>query len=182
MESPLSTLIEEYDRALGYTDSLVHDLDESDLHRRPHDDFSPIAWHLGHQAAVAHYMLRNLIAAEASPDPALDALMDSATPERDRGGAIDSLPVLPDAARLQTFRSAVAARIRERVAAIPASTAPRQLDVIARGLMVAITNHEYQHSEWIAEVRRDLLGRPLPPRPTSPSIVTIDGYLVLAAR
>ena len=39
--------------------------------------------------------------------------------------------------------------------------APAQLDVIARTLLVAVVNHEYQHAQWIGEVRTRDLGRDL---------------------
>ena len=78
----LHALLAEYERALDYTDRLWRDLDVEEVHWRPVPDASAIGWHLGHQAAVAHYMLRNLTAAQPSPDPGLDQLMDSATPER----------------------------------------------------------------------------------------------------
>ena len=43
-------------------------------------------------------MIRNLTAAEPSPDPALDSLMDSALPEQFRGA-------LPTVRRLSAFRA-----------------------------------------------------------------------------
>ena len=92
MDSPtIEELLVEYDRALAYTDSLWHDLSEEELHWRPHEESSAIGWHLGHQAAVAHFMVRNLTAAEPSIDAELDALMDSATPEPDRGALPERL-------------------------------------------------------------------------------------------
>ncbi len=176
----LDQLLAEYDRALEHTDALWGDLDDDALRWRPHADFSPIAWHLGHQAAVAHFMVRNLTAAEPSPDPALDALMDSATPERDRG-AVDGVEVLPDRRRLRTYRDRVAERTRHHVHRIAEGEvgAPSQLLVIAVGLITAIVNHEYQHGQWIGEVRRDHLGLDLPAAPTSPLLSQIDGYTVL---
>lgn len=168
-------LLIEYSRALAYTETLWADLSEDEVNWRPREQFSPVAWHLGHQAAVAHFMVRNLTAAEPSPDPGLDSLMDSATPEVDRGR-----PVGRD--RLGAYRSGVAERVRFRIQAIADGDvgAPRQLDVIARHLMVAVINHEYQHSQWIGEVRSDSLGHPLPEPTTSPLLTQIDGYTVLA--
>ena len=81
----LNALLREYDRARAYTDDLWRDLTPDEVTWRPHEDSSAIGWHLGHQAHVAHFMVRNLTAAEPSPDPELDALMDSANPERFRG-------------------------------------------------------------------------------------------------
>ena len=81
----LQALLYEYDRARTYTDELWKDLTPDEVTWRPHENSSAIGWHLGHQAHVAHFMIRNLTAAEPSPDPELDALMDSAQPEKFRG-------------------------------------------------------------------------------------------------
>ena len=81
----VEALLREYDRARAYTDELWKDLGPDEVTWRPHENFSAIGWHLGHQAHVAHFMVRNLTAAEPSPDPALDALLDSALPEQFRG-------------------------------------------------------------------------------------------------
>src|SRR5206468_11147991 len=76
----VEALLREYDRARAYTDELWKDLSPDEVTWRPHENSSAIGWHLGHQAHVAHFMIRNLTAAEPSPDPALDGLMDSALP------------------------------------------------------------------------------------------------------
>jgi len=171
----IDLLLAEYERALGYTASLWHDLSEDEVRWRPHEQSSAIGWHLGHQAAVAHFMVRNLTAAEPSPDPGLDALMDGATAEADRGD-------LPGLDRLAAYRDTVAERLRFRIGNIAAGDvgAPAQLDVIARTLLVAVVNHEYQHAQWIGEVRTRDLGRDLPTHPRSPLLTEIDGYCVLA--
>ena len=83
--STLRDLLDELDRALTYTDDLQVGLTPEQIAWRPEAESSAIGWHLGHQPAVAHYMLRNLIAAEPRIDADIDALMDSATPERHRG-------------------------------------------------------------------------------------------------
>ena len=175
MSATIEELLAEYDRALAYTESLWTDLTDDEVRWRPHEESSAIGWHLGHQAAVAHFMVRNLTAAEPSPDTELDAVMDSATPERDRGE-------LPDIARLRAYREAVADRVRFRLGAIAAGDvgAPAQLDLVARGLLVAVINHEYQHDQWIGEVRAEDLGKDLPSRPTSRLLTTVDGYVVVA--
>ena len=118
-------------------------------------------------------MLRNLTAAEASLDAELDALMDAATGEPDRGD-------LPTLDRIVDYRDGVAERVHMRVSAIAdgAVGAPAQLRVVARTLLVALVNHEYQHDKWIGEVRR-AHGRDLPPVPTSPFLTMLDGYLTL---
>ena len=170
----LSELLREYDRALAFTDALVADLTEDEIHWRPDEESSAVGWHLGHQAAVAHFMIRNLTAAEPSPDPELDPVMDSATPERQRGD-------LPPAQRIVAYRSAVAERVRFRLSRIMNGDvgAPDQLAVVGANVLTSIIDHEYQHDQWIAEVRERDLGRPLPPRPHSPLLTEIDGYLIL---
>jgi hypothetical protein len=173
--STIDQLLAEFDRALAYTDSLWQDLTVDEVHWRPHDNASAIGWHLGHQAAVSHYMVRNLTAAEPPLDAELDRLMDSATPEPDRG-------TLPDLERLRAYRDGAAERLRFRMRNIEAGDvgAPMQLAIVARLLITAVVNHEYQHSQWIGEVRSRDLGHALPDRPTSDLLTTIDGYLVLA--
>lgn len=171
----IGELVEEYERSLTYTATLWSDLTEDEVHWRPHENSSAIGWHLGHQAAVAHFMIRNLTAAEPSPDPDLDIMMDSATSEPDR-------EPLPGLERLAAYRDAVAERLRFRMGRIVDGDvgAPAQLDVIARTLLVAVVNHEYQHARWIGEVRERDLGHTVPERPSSPLLTVIDGYCVLA--
>lgn len=167
-------LLREYDRARAYTDQLWRDLTADEVCWRPDENFSAIGWHLGHQAHVAHFMVRNLTAAEPSPDPDLDPVMDSANPEPGRGR-------LPDLARLARFRSDVADSVRARIGAIRDGRvgAPRQLSVVATVLLTALINHEYQHDRWIGEVRSDRLGHALPDRPRSDLLTELDGYLVV---
>lgn len=177
MPSPLlSDLLTEYDTALNYTADLYSDLSEDEVQWRPNESSSAIGWHLGHQAAVAHMMIRNLTAAEPSPDPELEQLMDSATPETQRGA-------LPAASKIIDFRDTVADRVRFRISAIDSGDvgAPAQLRVIAHTLLVAVINHEYQHSKWIGEVRSEQHNRPLPAVPTSAFLQDIDGYMVIGA-
>lgn len=171
---PLPDLLDEYDRALAYTEDLWRDLTPDEVVWRPHKDFSGIGWHLGHQAHVAHFMVRNLTAAEPSPDPELDAIMDSANPEQCRG-------TLPTIDRLRAFRSTVAERVHARIGDIAAGRvgAPDQLSIVAGHLLTAIINHEYQHDQWIAEVRSRNLGHALPDDPEADAICRVDGYLML---
>ncbi|WP_103347659.1 DinB family protein [Amycolatopsis sp. CA-128772] len=166
----VEALLREYDRARAYTDDLWKDLTADEVVWRPSENSSAIGWHLGHQAHVAHFMVRNLTAAEPSPDPELDGLMDSANPEQFRGA-------LPTIDRLTAFRDTVAERVHARVGAIAAGQvgAPAQLTVVA----TALINHEYQHDQWIGEVRADDLGHVLPPDPDTGQVSRLDGYLVL---
>jgi hypothetical protein len=119
-------------------------------------------------------MVRNLTAAEPSPDPALDVLMDSALPEQFRGA-------LPTVRRLAAFRDTVAERVHARIGDIATGqvSAPTQLAIVATCLLTALINHEYQHDQWISEVRAGQFGHPLPADPESDHIRRIDGYLVL---
>lgn len=167
-------LLVEYDRARAYTDQLWRDLSVEQVHWRPDQDSSAIGWHLGHQAHVAHFMVRNLTAAEPSPDPDLDVLMDSATPEPNRGD-------LPGLGRVREFRSVVAERVHVRMRAIDDGRvgAPAQLRIVAQHLLVTLINHEYQHDRWIGEVRSRDLGLALPADPDSDRLVGVDGYLMI---
>jgi len=173
-QSTIAELLEEYDRALAYTDSLWTDLSAEEISWREHDEASGIGWHIGHQPAVAHFMVRNLTAAEPPITAALDSLMDSATPEAERG-------TLPDRSTLASYRDEVAERVRFRIGNIDTGKvgAPVQLRIIAHTLMVAVINHEYQHSKWVGEVRTDVHGKELPPAPTSDRLSVVDGYYVI---
>jgi len=170
----LHALLREYDRARAYTDDLWKDLSPDEVTWRPHENSSAIGWHLGHQAHVAHFMIRNLTAAEPSPDPELDAIMDSAQPEKFRGA-------LPTVRRLTAFRDTVAERVHARIGDIAAGQvgAPAQLSIVATHLLTALVNHEYQHDQWIGEVRAQNLGHALPPDPAADGLSRVDGYLVL---
>ncbi len=174
MATSLTDLVAEYERSLDYTASLVSDLSQDEIHWRSGEDASAIGWHLGHQAAVAHFMVRNLTSAEAPIDAELDSLMDSATAERDRGD-------LPDVGRLENYRTVVAERVRFNIGKIHSGNvgAPTQLRVIAHGLLVAVINHEYQHSKWIGEVRADVHGKDMPADPSSEFLTVLDGYQVI---
>ncbi len=170
----IEALLRDYDRARHYTDLLWRDLKPQEVTWRPREDSSAIGWHLGHQAHVAHFMIRNLTAAEPSPDPELDALMDSAQPERLRG-------TLPAIERLTGFRETVAERVHARMNDIAGGrvAAQDQMTIVATHLLTALINHEYQHDQWIGEVRADALGHALPPDPQADQVTRVDGYLVL---
>ncbi|MFR0355885.1 DinB family protein [Streptomyces sediminimaris] len=170
----MEALLREYDRARAYTDDLWKDLSPDEVTWRPHENSSAIGWHLGHQAHVAHFMIRNLTAAEPSPDPELDALMDSANPERFRGA-------LPTIRRLTDFRTTVAERVHARMGDIAVGRvgAPAQLAIVAGHLLTTLINHEYQHDQWISEVRTNDLGHALPPDPDCDLVRRVDGYLVI---
>jgi len=49
---------------------------------------------------------------------------------------------------------------------------------VAKVVMAAVINHEYQHSKWIGEVRSRDLGHALPDQPDSDLLTELDGYLV----
>jgi DinB superfamily len=166
-------LLDEYRFARRYCSALVEALTADQLYWRPHEHSSAIAWHLGHQAAVAHYLVRNLTAAEPPIDGDLDRLFDSATPEPARGD-------LPDIDRLRTYRDEAAARVETTMTRIADGElgAPAQLPMIAAVVLRAVVNHEYQHGQWIREVRDTFTDVPAPP-PESARLVVVDGYHVL---
>ncbi len=170
----ISDFLNEYDRALAYTDDLWRDLSADEVVWRPDENSSAIGWHLGHQAHVAHFMVRNLTAAEPSPDPELDDLMDSAQPEMFRGA-------LPTIERLTSFRTTVAERVHARLGDIAGGrvNSPDQMTIVGGHLLTALINHEYQHDQWIAEVRSRNLGHHIPDDPASDAVCRMDGYLVL---
>ena len=58
--------------------------------------------------------------------------------------------------------------------------APTQLALVATHLLTALINHEYQHDQWISEVRAGPLGHALPPDPDTDQVSRLDGYLVLS--
>jgi len=166
-------LLAEYDRARAHTTRIIADLDNDALVWRPHENFSAIAWHLGHTAAVNHYLVRNLTSAEPSINPAFDAVFDSAQIEPARGK-------LPSRDDIVDYREQIAGRTHEIVGRIAAGEvgAPAQLDLIARTMITALVNHEYQHDQWIEEVRAVLGGAPVA-GPMSDGLVSVDGYWVV---
>ncbi len=56
--------------------------------------------------------------------------------------------------------------------------APDQMTIVGAHLLTALINHEYQHDQWIAEVRSRDLGHAIPDDPDSGRVGRIDGYLV----
>lgn len=166
-------LLEEYRDAQAYTVGLIEGLEPAQVLWRPHDNSSAIGWHLGHQGAVNHFMVRNLTAAEPSFDPAFDKLFDSATPEPSRGA-------LPPVGEILAYRDHIAASTTAIIERIRQGDvgAPEQLAIIADGLMRGVINHEYQHSAWILEVRDTMIDAPAV-APRSTGVVSVDGYFVL---
>ncbi|MGW5665311.1 hypothetical protein ACWEWG_35520 [Streptomyces sp. NPDC003758] len=100
--------------------------------------------------------------------------MDSANPEKFRG-------TLRTVKRLTEFRETVAERVHARIGDLAAGRvgAPTQLAIVTARLLTALINHEYQHDQWISEVRAGDLGHALPPDPDSEHLRRIDGYLVV---
>ena len=133
----LEILRDEYDQARRYTQSLYADLPEADVQWRPGPKSSGIGWHLGHQAAVNHFLLRNLVAAESSLNPQFDALFDASTPEEQRGH-------LPALSALVAYREEVAHRTYAHMHTLLAGTRPAaQQAMYAMGpLLVSLMNHE----------------------------------------
>ncbi len=174
MSAPtLPELLEEYAHSQSHSLALVDGLSDDQIAWRPHDDSSAIGWHLGHQGAVNHYLVRNLTAAETSFDTDLDRLFDSATPEPERG-------TLPPLAQIVAYREAIAASTRAVVERIAAGDvgAPAQLARVADRLLRAVIDHEYQHATWIGEVRATMIDD-APPAPASRRLVRVEGYWML---
>ncbi len=171
----LGSLLDEYRAAQRYSLALIEGLDSEQIAWRPHENSSAIAWHLGHQGAVNHYMVRNLTAAEVTFDANFDRVFDSATPEPGRGD-------LPGLEAIVSYRSSISkstVAVVERIAAGDVG-APQQLTQIATGLMGAVINHEYQHAKWIGEVASAMLDR-VEPVPESSGLVQVEGYWMLGA-
>jgi hypothetical protein len=169
----LEMLRDEYDLARHYTQSLYDGLPEANVLWRPAIQSSGIGWHLGHQAAVNHYMIRNLLDAEVSLNPAFDALFDSANPEEKRGE-------LPTLAEIIAYRNTVAERTHARIEGIltGARAAARQLAHVLGPILLSIIHHEYQHDCWIGEMRTRLGHGDLPAVPST-RVQQLDGYWVL---
>ncbi len=166
----LPQLLDLYDRAQSYSLALIKDLEPQQIHWRPNEQSSAIGWHLGHQAAVNHYLVRNLTSAEPSFNPKFDSLFDSATTEPERGD-------LPPLEEIRQYRSQIANsthRITTRISEGDVG-APHQLSRIADGLLHAVINHEYQHAAWIKEVRDTMVSNPAP-HPGDPHLIDVDGY------
>jgi hypothetical protein len=171
----LAMLRDEYDLARRYTQSLYADLPEAAIHWRPAPQSSGIGWHLGHQAAVNYFLVRNVLAAEPSLNPQFDALFDAVKPEEQRG-------TLPPLHAILTYREAITRRTHAHIEAVSAGTRPAaQQATYALGvLLVSLINHEYQHDCWVREMRA-LLGREIPDVVWSRAVRQVDGYWVLPA-
>ena len=170
----LAILREEYGLALQYTRSLYEDLPEADAQWRPREKSSAIAWHLGHQAAVNHFLLRNLFDAEPSIQPRYDALFDAANPEENRG----DLPPLTD---IVAYRKAVAERTHTRLEELldARRASPAQRKHAMQTILINLINHEYQHDCWIGEMRQTR-GYSIPDAIPSQRARLVDGYWMLS--
>ncbi len=169
----LDMLREEYDLARGYTRRLYEDMPESQVLWRPEVNSSGIGWHLGHQGAVNHYMIRNLLDAEVSLNTAFDTLFDSANPEANRGD-------LPPLAEIVAYRDTIAERTHVRIESIRKGerSASAQLAHVLGPILLGMIHHEYQHDCWIGEMRESL-GHGVPPPVLSKRVMSVDGYWVL---
>jgi len=169
----LETLREEYDLALQYTRGLYEDLSEADVQWRPIEKSSAIAWHLGHQAAVNHFLLRNLFDAEPSIEPRYDALFDAANPEENRG-------TLPSLADIVAYRGTVATRTHVRIEELldAARAAQAQRRQAMQSILINLVNHEYQHDCWIGEMRQ-ARGHSVPATIPSRRARKVDGFWML---
>lgn len=171
----LADLLDEHRVAQEYSLALVAELDADQIAWRPDENSSSMAWHLGHQGAVNHYMVRNLTAAEVSFDETFDKVFDSATPEPERR----DLPAMDE---ITAYRQAIAVSTIAVVTRIGNGEvgAPTQLRHVAERLLCSVIDHEYQHAKWIEEVRNSFVDIPAP-IPASNRIVEVDGYWMIAA-
>lgn len=169
----LANYLDEYAAAQAYSIALIDGLEADQVAWRPNENSSAIGWHLGHQAAVNHHMVRNLTAAEVTFNAEFDRVFDSATPEPGRG----DLPSLPE---IIEYRSSIAASTARIIDMIDRGDvgAPEQLRLIAGGMLQAIVNHEYQHAKWIGEVASTMTSSP-PATPRSERLSQVDGYYYL---
>ena len=176
----LEALRREYDLCLQYTQSLYEDLNDTDVFWRPAPQSSSIAWHLGHQGAVTHALVRNLIDAEPSLNPPFDRLFDAANPQENRGE-------LPSLADIVSYRRAVEGRVHMHLSALldgnrsAAHGAMQQVLRIIEPILVSLINHEYQHDCWIREMR-GRIGRDKPDAVFSERVRQIDGYWGLSLK
>jgi len=173
VSGPLHPLVDAYKSAQSYSLDLVAGLASDEVSWRPSEASSSIAWHLGHQGAVNHYLVRNLTAAETSFNTRFDAVFDSATPEPKRGD-------LPSLDEIVSYRGQIAASTLATIDKIASGDvgAPAQLSAIATAMLHAIINHEYQHAKWIGEVRARFTDLPAP-LPSDSRLVTVDGYYMV---
>lgn len=169
----LRGLVIELAAARRYSEALIGGLTEEQVLWRPNEDSSAIGWHLGHQAAVRHFMVRNLTAAEPSINKEFDAVFDSATVEQQRG----DLPSVPE---ILEFRATVATQSAVTLQRIVDGDvgAPEQLNQIAIGMVRAMINHEYQHAKWVGEVCHELIGAE-PLQPESDALRSVEGYWMI---
>lgn len=174
-ELTLPDLLAEYANSQAYSLSLINDLTPDQVHWRPDEHGSSMAWHLGHQGAVNHYLVRNLTSAEVTFNAGFDKVFDSATPEPERCE-------LPTVEAIIDYREAIAESTLRTISRIDSGDvgAPEQLKLIAHGLIRAVINHEYQHAKWIEEVCTTMTGASTAP-PTSDRIEQVEGYWMLIA-
>ncbi len=170
----LTQLLDEYAAAQTYSINLITGLEPDQVAWRPNENSSAIGWHLGHQAAVNHYMVRNLTAAEVTFNADFDRVFDSATPEPGRGD-------LPPVDEIIDYRAVIASSTKRIISMIEQGDvgAPEQLRLIADGMLRAIINHEYQHAKWIGEVRSTMIDQPAE-TPKTERLVEVNGYYMVA--
>lgn len=172
-QSAIGTLLVEHAASQAYSLSLIQGLDTNQVNWRPNTSSSAIGWHLGHQAAVVHYLVRNLTAAEPSVDVDFDRLFDSATPERERGSLPPLKEILEYRVAINTHRDTILNRIADG-----AGSSPKQLAVVGKRMLLNLIDHEYQHAKWIEEVRNQFVADRVP-GPVSNLVDQTDGYWMI---
>lgn len=172
-QTAIGSLLVEHAASQAYSLSLIQGLDPNQVNWRPNNNSSAIGWHLGHQAAVVHYLVRNLTAAEPSVDVSFDRLFDSATPEPERGSLPPLKEILEYRAAINTHKDTILNRIAD-----DAGSSPKQLAVVGKRLLLSLIDHDYQHAKWIEEVRNQFLADRMP-GPVSNLVDQVDGYWMI---
>lgn len=135
----LSCLPEFLERARAETISLTELVEDRDLNRLLHPDFSPLRWHLGHIAAYeARWILREAGGLD-SPEPEFDHLFDP------RRGSKEGRVHLPSRDQLLSYGR----RVREASLRVIETAAPDHPNPLLRDGYIGwlVYEHERQHQE-----------------------------------
>jgi len=149
------------DRVRLRTLDLLDDLDDADVARPPHPDWSPIGWHLGHIAYTEGYWLLARCAGDERLAKRYGARFVTTEVPKDRRAAI-----LPSRAELTAYlRDVREASLR----ALDRFSFDDDHPLLCRGAVVSmVIQHEAQHAENIAIVT-SLLGLQKEAVPIRPS-------------
>lgn len=129
-------------RARQATLGLAGELDDDALCARPHPDFSPIGWHLGHVAFTeALWVLDHGLGDRALTQPYAWRFAQDGRPKHERAQGLDR-------ASLRVYMDAVRSAVADLWARPPTGDEP-----LGRGyLSWFLASHEHQHRETIATI------------------------------